>query len=258
MNKTALITGASSGIGLAFAKLFAQKNYNLVLVSQSESNLKMAEIEVRKVHQKNRILTISKDLSQPSSPLEVYQLVKENSLTVDILVNNAGIQIYGNFHEVPLEDMERLMLLNMNSLVKMTHLFLTDMILQKSGKILNVGSTGSFQPCPLNAVYCATKGFVLYFSEGIGEELKGTGVTVTALCPGATDSNFAKRGNMIGTKLFSGKLQAADTVAEIGYKALMKGKPVVMTSLADKLTAFSVRLMPRSLVTKLGMQMLKK
>ncbi|MTI56428.1 MAG: SDR family NAD(P)-dependent oxidoreductase [Geosporobacter ferrireducens] len=128
----------------------------------------------------------SLDLSQPSSPQEIYTYSKENAITVNILVNNAGIQVYGNFHEVVLADYMRLMSVNTNAMVVLTGLFVKDMWARKSGRILNIGSTGSFRPCPLNAIYCASKAFVLHFSEAIAEKLKGTGVTVTTLCPGAT------------------------------------------------------------------------
>jgi short-subunit dehydrogenase len=258
MDKTVLITGASSGIGLAFAKLFAQKGYDLVLISQNIKKLDKVKSDILKENHNIRITVIPKDLSQPSSAEEIYHIIKDNSIKIDVLVNNAGVQIYGCFHDIEMEKTEQLMYLNMNTLVKMTRLFITDMINNGEGKILNVGSTGSFQPCPLNAVYCASKAFVLHFSEGIAEELKGTGITVTTLCPGATDTNFSTRGNMIGTKMFKGKLLGPNKVAQIGYKALFKGRRIAITGLSNKLTAFSVKFTPRFLVTKIGMNIMKK
>lgn len=258
MTKTALITGASSGIGLALAKLLAKNGYDLVLVSQNETNLKKAETEIRSSAKGIKTYPISIDLSQESSAEELYRIVTELSVKVDILVNNAGIQVYGNFHEVRLKDIERLMYLNINALVKLTGLFLPDMLARGAGKILNLASTASFQPCPLNAVYCASKGFVLYFSEGIAEELDGTGVTVTALCPGATHTNFARRGNIENTNYFKGSILSADKVAAAGYKALIKGKRFVIVGTKNKLMAFAVRLTPRKMVTRLGKQLMQK
>lgn len=146
----------------------------------------------------------------------------------------------------------------MFSLTKLTSLYVKAMVERGYGKILNLGSTGSFQHCPLNSVYCASKAFVLHFSEGIREELKGTGVTVTTLCPGATNTIFAKRANIEYIKLFRGKLLSYGDVAEIGYKALMNNKSVVVTGMTNKIMAWLVRFIPRNVVTKLGMNMMKK
>lgn len=258
MNKTVLITGASSGIGLELSKIFVRNNYNLVMVSQNEEKLKKAKAMVCKENNKVEILTIAKNLSEPSAPEQIFNYTQQNSIQIDILVNNAGIQVYGNFHDTNTEDTLSMMYLNMFALTKLTRLYVDGMVKRRNGKILNLGSTGSFQPVPLNSVYCASKAFVLHFSEGIGEELKGTGVTVTTLCPGATRTNFAKRANIEDIKLFRGNLLKPSDVAEIGYKALMKNKPVVITGLYNKIMADSIRLMPRSIVTKIGMNMMKR
>lgn len=258
MNKTVLITGASSGIGLELSKIFARNNYNLVMVSQNEEKLKKAKIMVCKESNKVEILTIAKNLAEPSAPDELFSYTQQNSIQIDILVNNAGIQVYGNFHEASMEDTLNMMYINMCTLTKLTRLYIDGMVERRNGKILNLGSTGSFQPVPLNSVYCASKAFVLHFSEGIGEELKGTGVTVTTLCPGATKTNFAKRANIEDIKLFSGNLLKPSDVAEIGYKALMKNKPVVITGLYNRIMAEAIRLMPRRMVTKVGMNMMKR
>lgn len=258
MNKTALITGASSGIGLELAKLFSEKGYNLVLISQNENNLSKAKEVVREAGNNISITTVAIDLAKEDSAEEIYRYTKEKAIEVDVLVNNAGIQVYGNFHEISIEDTMRLMYINMLSVTKLTRLFTADMVRRGSGKVLNLGSTGSFQPVPLNAAYCASKAFVLYLSEGVNEELKGTGVTVTTLCPGATRTNFAKRANIEDIKLFSGNLLEAQKVAWIGYKALMKGKPVVIAGLYNKLLATSIRFTPRKIVTALGMKLMQK
>jgi short-subunit dehydrogenase len=150
------------------------------------------------------------------------------------------------------------MYVNIFAMIKLTRFFVDGMVKRGSGKILNVTSTGAFQPCPLNSAYCASKAFVLYLSEAIGEELKGTGVTITTLCPGATRTNFAKRAKTEDIKLFRGRLLEPSKVAEIGYKALMKNKSVVIAGLSNKLIAESIRFIPRSIVTKIGMTMMKK
>lgn len=252
IRKTALITGASSGIGFELSKIFARKGYDLVLVSQNEENLRKAVSRLNEQNTDVQITMFPKDLAQSSSPQEIYHFVKEKSIQIDVLVNNAGIQVYGNFHEQNLEDYIRLMSVNMFALTSLSKLFLDDMTKRNSGKILNVASTGAFQPCPLNAVYCASKAFVLYLSEAMTEELRGTGVTVTTLCPGATRTNFAKRANIEDTRMFSGKLMEPSKVAEIGYSALMKGKAVVIPGIGNRLMAESIRFSPRSMVTKLG------
>lgn len=258
MNKTVLITGASSGIGLELSKIFARNNYNLVLVSQNEENLKKAVNIIHKENTKITIYAIAKDLSKTSAPQEILEYTLRNSIQIDILVNNAGIQVYGNFHDTKIEDILNLMNVNMFAMTKLTRLFVDGMIKRGYGKILNLASTGAFQPCPLNAVYCASKAFVLYISEVMGEELNGTGVTVTTLCPGATRTNFAKRAQIENIKLFRGKLLEPSKVAEIGYKALMKGKSVVITGIVNKLIAQSVRFIPRSMVIKIGMNMMRE
>lgn len=258
MNKTVLITGASSGIGLELSRVFARDGYNLVMVSKNEENLEKAKSMICIEDNKVQILTIAKDLADPSAPKEIFDYTQQNSINIDILINNAGIQVYGNFHDANIEDTLSLMYVNMVAMIKLTRLYVDGMIERREGKILNLASTGAFQPCPLNSAYCASKAFVLNFSEGIGEELKGTGVTVTTLCPGATRTNFAKRANIEDIKIFRGKLLEPSKVAEIGYKALMKSKSVVVTGISNKLIAESIRFMPRSMVTKIGMNIMKK
>lgn len=258
MNKTALITGASSGIGLELCKIFARSNYNLIMVSQNVERLEKAKAIVLKENSKVKIINIAKNLSEPLSAEDIFNYTEKNLIQIDILVNNAGIQVYGNFHEVNVDETLNMMYLNMFSLTKLTSLYVKGMVERGYGKILNLGSTGSFQPCPLNSVYCASKAFVLHFSEGIREELKGTGVTVTTLCPGTTNTNFAKRANIEDIKLFRGKLLSASDVAEMGYKALMNNKSVVITGMNNKIMAWLVRFIPRNVVTKIGMNMMKK
>ncbi|MBE6035289.1 MAG: SDR family oxidoreductase [Clostridiales bacterium] len=257
MNKTALITGASSGIGFALAGTFAQNGYNLVLVSQNEKNLNDAFSKLKKQYIKVKINTFASDLSKTDSPQMIYDFVKGKAIEVDVLVNCAGIQVYESFHERDITDTLQLMQVNMFAPVVLTKLFLEDMVKRKKGKILNVASTGAFAPCALNAAYCASKAFIMHFSEGIAEELKGSGITVTTLCPGATKTNFAKRANIEDTKMFSNTMKS-DKVATVAYKALEKGKPIVIPGINNNLLTFSIRFMPRQMVAKMGGQMMSR
>lgn len=258
MSETVLITGASSGIGLELSKLFARKGYDLVMVSQRKENLEKAKMLVCKENSKVKIFTIAKDLGEASAPKEIFEYTKNNSIHIDILVNNAGIQVYGNFHSIDIEDTLNLMYVNMFALTELTRLYVDEMVNMGRGKILNLASTGAFQPCPLNAVYCASKAFVLNFSEAIGEELKGTGVSVTTLCPGATKTNFAKRAHIEDIRLFNGSVMEPSKVALIGYNALIKKKAVVVTGIYNKLLAQSVRFIPRNIIIKIGSYMMRK
>lgn len=251
MNRTVLITGASSGIGLEFAKLFAQDGYNLVLVARRKQHLERIANEISKKYEIT-VTIIIKDLSSSSSPREIFDELKAKSIHVDILVNNAGAQVYGKFQSTDFEKQLQLIQTNLTSLTHLTHLAITEMLKHGYGKILNVGSTGSFAPGPLNAVYCATKAYVLSFSEAISSDLAGTGISVTVLCPGATKSEFAEKAKLTNTRLFNSFVMTSEKVAKIGYKALFKGKTVVVAGLYNKLMIFSLRLSPRWMVLKLS------
>src|SRR5574337_717426 len=250
MKKTALITGASSGIGPEFAKLFARDGYDLVLVARRKARLeKLAEELAGKYS--IRTVVIAQDLSQPAAPAAIFHELKEKGLAIDVLVNNAGTQVYGPFAATDLEKELRLIQVNLVSLTHLTKLAVAHMS-KRGGKILNVGSTGSFAPAPLNAVYCATKAYVLHFSEGIAKDLEGTGITVTTLCPGATHTEFAAKANIEHIRLFRSLVMKPEQAARTGYRALMKGKRVVIAGLPNKLLVFSLRFTPRWLVLTLG------
>ncbi|MGB7444804.1 MAG: SDR family oxidoreductase, partial [Coleofasciculaceae cyanobacterium] len=235
--KTALITGASSGIGYELAKLFARDRYNLVLVARSEQKL----VQLAEVFQDKfgiAVKVIAKDLSRPEAPEEIWAELKRESITVDVLINNAGFANYGFFAEIDTGSELKMMQLNMMALTHLSKLFLPDMLQQGYGKILNVASTAAFQPGPLMAVYYATKAYVLSLSESLANELQNSGVTVTALCPGPTESGFQARANMEESKLVSGQqIMDAQTVAQIGYRSLMSNKTVVIPGLKNKLLA---------------------
>ncbi|MCU0427995.1 MAG: SDR family oxidoreductase [Candidatus Kapabacteria bacterium] len=251
MAKTALITGASSGIGYELAKVFAKNNTNLVLVARSEKKLQEIAQELTKTHGIS-VEVLAKDVSVLASTQEIYSILKQKGIAVDYLVNNAGFGDFGFFTETKWEKELEMINLNMTSLTSLTKLFVSDMVARKQGKILNVASTASFQPGPLMAVYYATKAYVLSFSEAIANELSGTGVTVTALCPGPTESGFQNAAAMNDSKLVKGKkLPTSQDVAEYGYKAMMSGKVVAVHGLMNKVMAQSVRYTPRAVVRSL-------
>ncbi len=245
--KTALITGPSSGIGLELARIFARENHNLVLVARSADKLRQLASELEKTHGA-RSLILAADLSEPGAPAYVLDQTTRAGITVDVLVNNAGFGQSGPFAENDLEECLRQIQLNVTALTHLTHLYLPEMIDRGRGKILNVASTAAFQPGPLMAVYYATKAYVLHFSEAIANELKGSGVTVTCLCPGPTATDFHKRARATDLNLLRYGVMDARTVAEGGYRGLMAGKPVVISGLKNWLVAQSVRISPRQMV----------
>lgn len=258
MKKTALITGASSGIGLELSKIHASKGDNLVLVARSKSKLDELKVELEKNYGVS-VYTIGKDLSLPKSVSEVYSEVKQQNITIDYLINNAGFGDYGLYFDSVWEKQEQMINLNITTLSHFTRLFLKDMVDRKSGKIMNIASTASFQPGPTMAVYCATKAYVLSFSEAINNEVKEFGVTVTALCPGATTSGFQAAASLEGSKLFEDKkLPSAKDVAAYGYKAMMKGKAVAIHGFMNALLANSIRFTPRFLATKVARMFIEK
>src|SRR5712691_5324578 len=247
--KTALITGASFGIGMEFARIFARKGYNLVLVARSADKLRQLASELEKAHG-TRSLILAVDLTEPGAPAYVLDQTTRADIQVDVLVNNAGFGQYGLFAENDLEDCLRQIQLNVTTLTHLTHLYLPAMIARKSGGILNVASTAAFQPGPLMAVYFATKAYVLHFSEAIANELRGSGVTVSVLCPGPTATGFAAVSGMESSRLFSvTRPMNSEAVARYGIRAMQHGKRVAIPGVTNKLMAQSIRVSPRRLVT---------
>jgi short-subunit dehydrogenase len=248
--ETALITGAASGIGYELACIFAAENYNLVLVDRNEFKLLEMAIDFKEKFN-IFIKTIVKDLSIPTAPEEIFTQLQQEEINIDILVNNAGFGTYGLFNETDLMTELEMLQVNLVCLTHLTKLFLKNMVKQGRGKILNVASAAAFQPGPLMAVYFATKAYVLSFSEAVANELEGTGVTVTVLCPGSTVSAFHERTGMADSKLVKGqKMMDAQTVAQIGYDALMRCQTIVVPGFVNKLLAKIVGFFPRNLVTK--------
>lgn len=229
MNKTALITGASSGIGKELASIHAKKGGNLILVARRGKVLD--EIKTKLEGQHNiTVTTIVKDLSKSGSAKELYEEVKSKNLQVDYLINNAGFGLRGLFHELPLDRQQQMMQLNMITLTELTHLFLPEMISRNNGKILNTSSTASLMPGPLQAVYFATKAYVTSLSNALAEELSNTNITITNFMPGATETEFAKTADMDKTDLFA-KVANAHSVASEGYDAMIKGYLDVISGL---------------------------
>jgi short-subunit dehydrogenase len=245
LGQTALITGATSGIGKEIARLFAKDGYNLILVARTESDLNMAAKELG-IEGAGAVTTIAKDLFGETSARELYDEVQAKGLQVDVLVNDAGQGVYGMFVDTPLEDELAIIHLNVVSLVVLTKLFLKDMVKRGSGKILQLASVVSKAPAPLQAVYGGTKGFVYNFTQALINELKDTpGVTMTALLPGATDTDFFhKEGADNMRDVVEGKLADPADVAKEGYDALMSGGAKVIAGMKNKLNAAMGNLMP--------------
>ncbi|NGQ93601.1 SDR family oxidoreductase [Brevibacillus sp. SYP-B805] len=250
MKGTALITGASGGIGKELAELFAQDGYHLVLVARSGEILQQLAAELSAQY-KIQAEVIVKDLEDPSTAFEIYEEVREKGIHIDFLINNAGFGVYGEFVNTALQAELNMIDLNIKTLTALTKLFLPGMIRSRRGGILNVASTAAFQPGPLMAVYYATKAYVLSFTEALANELKGTGITVTALCPGPTNTGFSDRANLEQSKLFQMGSMNAREVAEIGYNGFMQGKTIVIPGMKNRLLSFSVRFLPRKTVTQI-------
>jgi short-subunit dehydrogenase len=251
-SKTALITGASGGIGYELAKLFAADHYNLVLVARSAGKLAQFADELQRQFGISA-KPVALDLTAAPAPQFLFDQLQRENIAVDVLVNNAGFGRMGLFSEVSFEEHLGQIQLNITALTHLTKLFLAPMLERRAGKILNVASTAGFQPGPMMAVYYATKAYVISFSEALSNELSGTGVTVTCLCPGATDTGFQSRAGTENTMLFR-KLRPMDakTVARDGYRGLMAGKALVISGFRNWLLAEATRLGPRKLVTAIS------
>ncbi len=251
-NQTALITGASAGLGYEFAHLFARGKYNLVLVARSGPKLNELADQLRQRHGIT-VKTIPLDLGLPQASQTLFEETRRAGIHVDILVNNAGYGMSGPFHEIPLAESYGQIQLNVTALTLLTRLYLGPMLERHAGKIMNVASTAAFQPGPLMAVYYATKAYVLSFSEALADELRNSGVSVTCFCPGATLTEFQKRAQTENTRLFK-QLSPMDakTVAEQGYRALLEGKSLAIAGFRNWLVAESVRFAPRKVVTAIS------
>ena len=247
MNEWALITGGSMGIGYELAKVFAANKFNLVLVARNEERLGKVAEELRAQHGVE-IKILVKDLSLANAPQEIFDALRDTPISV--LVNNAGFGWRGAFADCDLQRRALdMMHVNMDSLVALTRLFVPSMLARKQGRILNIASTAAFQPGPFANIYFATKAFVLSFSIALAEELEGTGVTVTALCPGSTRTDFFEHAEMKGARR-DGLMMDADVVARAGYRGLMRGKRVVIPGALNKMTATLANFVPTRVMTR--------
>ncbi len=245
-----LITGGSSGIGFELSKLFAQDGYNLILVARDENQLRTAADELKQ-HNVD-VVTISKDLFYPGNAFELYDEIKSKNLEVEILVNDAGQGVYGEFVDTDIQREINIINLNITSLVVLTKQFVKEMVQRGSGKILNLASIAGKVPGPLQSVYHGTKAFVFSFSEAIRNELKDTGVSITALLPGATDTDFFNKADMQDAKIVQeGKLAPAADVAKDGYKALMAGDDKIISGFKNKVQVAMSNITPDEMATSM-------
>lgn len=242
--QTVLITGASRGIGYELAKIFAGSGHYLILVGKDERRLGAVSVELSQEFH-IPVQAIAVDLSLIGAAEHILEEIRGYSLKVDILINNAGFGAFGPFENNIAVQESAMMRVNMGALTELTKLILKDMRSKGGGRILNVASTAAFQPGPLMAVYYASKAYVLSFSEALADELRGSGVTVSVLCPGPTRTDFQRSAEMKPSKLFDWLTLEASTVAAAGYRGLMKNKTVIIPGFTNKLLAFCVRLMPR-------------
>jgi short-subunit dehydrogenase len=249
-NKTVLITGASYGIGEVFARRLAADGSNLILTARSMDRLEALANELRAQH-KVSVTIIEADLSQLSSPQLLFEKTETSGLPVDLLINNAGFGLVGDFDQLPLDRQLEMIQVNVTALVALSHLFLQPMLRRRSGAILNLASTASFQGVPYFSVYAATKAFIMIFSEGLWAECRPLGVRVAALCPGATDTHFqAVAGTENHTRPV--KMQTPEEVVEVGLKALAESRSVAVSGLNNRAMVFIERFVPRSFVTRLA------
>jgi short-subunit dehydrogenase len=249
---TALVTGGSGGIGLEIAKVLARNGFDLVLVARTRDTLEAAAGQLEGKFGA-RVHVFAADLRRPDAPQAIFDFLHNENIPIDVLVNNAGFGVGGEFADTKLQRELEMIQVNISALTHLTKLFLPAMIKRKAGRVLNVASTAAFQPGPLMAVYYATKAYVLSFSQALAEELRHSGVTVTALCPGPTRTRFAASAAAGSSRLFTafGIAHAAD-VAEFGVAAMMHGRRVAIPGIKNKIVAQASRFVPRAVSAKLA------
>ncbi|WP_343755055.1 SDR family oxidoreductase [Deinococcus depolymerans] len=251
---TALITGASSGIGESLARRLAAHGADLILVARNEARLSALAAELRgRCHVQVHVLPA--DLNRPGAAADLHAAVQARGLNVDILVNNAGLGSYGEFRTQPPAEIDRMIAVNVSALTALTRAFLPDMLARGRGRVLNVASTAAFQPGPMMAVYYATKAYVLSFSEAVAEEVTGSGVSVTALCPGPVQTGFQAVSQLHESDLLSGPARltilSADEVARLGVQGMLRGQRVVVAGRLNRVQTLLPRLLPRAVMTRL-------
>lgn len=252
----AVVTGASSGLGLEFAKLLAKKQYNLVLVARRTDRLESLKQEILKSSSLD-IHVVSLDLSDINASQKLLDYTQQHNLKVSVLVNNAGFGTSGDFLSVPLEKTVEMLQLNITTLTQLTYLFGNEMKKNSNGYILQVSSVGAFQPAPSFAAYSATKSYVMLFSEALDFELKGTGVSVTTLYPGATKTEFFEASNTKINKNVERMLMTAEEVADMGLTAMFSRKRSIVPGFTNKFSTLLVQLIPRKLATYIAANVMK-
>jgi short-subunit dehydrogenase len=255
----ALVTGASSGIGADLAREVARDGYNIVLTARRVVPMQALSEEL-KTHGATTTV-IAADLSQPGASAVLAKELETRGISIDVLINNAGLGAAGRFDQSDLTRVTEMVQVNVVALTELTRLLLPHMIARRRGRVMLVGSTASFQPGPQMAVYCATKAYVLSLGEAIAYELRGTGVTLTTLCPGATATEFAKVAENENTALFKSamnRIMSSADVARIGYQALKAGRPVVVTGFQNKISAFMGRFSPHAMTLPVANSLMKR
>lgn len=252
--QSALITGASSGIGKSFAYLLASKGVHLVLTARSEDKLLLIAEELKATF-KIKVVCIKADLSEINAPQMIFDQIANQNIAIDLLINNAGFGKWTNFLDESIATYQEMIQLNVHSLVTLTQLFLPQMVQNKKGGIINIASTGALQPCPYIAVYCATKSFVLNFSESLHGEYFDKGITVTAICPGNTQTDFQKKAQ---ANTHGMSFESPDEVAKQSLEALVKRRNNKIIGWNNYLQSFIPRLFPRKLVIKIVKKMMDK
>jgi short-subunit dehydrogenase len=256
-NRTALITGASVGLGAELSCLFAEGGHDVVLVARRLDKLEALAVEIAKKHGV-RATVLAEDLTDPTAPARIVKATEEKGIAIEFLVNNAGFGTSGAFAELDLKRELDMIQLNVTAVVHLTRLFLPPMIARRSGRILNLGSTAGFQPGPFMAGYYASKAFVNSFTEALWLELQGTGVTATVSCPGATATEFAQVAGNAESRLFKMGMMGAREVAAHAYGAMMRGERLAVPGLKNKLGVASLRVAPRGMVLRLAAALNKR
>ena len=252
-DQIALVTGASSGLGYDFCHLLAREGYDLVVVARREELLKELAESIQEKYGR-MVSVIPMDLTEENAAEKLHQSISERELKINILINNAGVGRFGKFHEMDDQENENMIKLNILSLTSLTRLFVKDMVEAGNGRVLNVASLAAFQPAgPKFAVYYASKAYVLSFTRSLRAELKGTGVSITALCPGPTETEFGDDDDVQSTRMFNIlPTTSSQQVVEAGYKALMKNKATVVPGFMNKLMAIGGELPPRQIAVQIN------
>lgn len=251
-NNTALVTGASSGFGYEFCQLLAKDGYDLAVVARREDRLEELAKSIKETYGQT-VHVFPMDLTEEDAPSKLHKQISERGLAIKVLINNAGVGHFGKFHEMDQEVNDEMIKLNISALTSLSKVFMNDMINSGGGRILNVASLASFQPAgPKMAVYYATKAYVLSFTRSLRIELKGTGVTITALCPGPTKTEFGESDHVQSSRMFKLAKTSSRSVAEAGYKAMLKNRATVVPGLLNKLLAIGGELPPRAIALQIN------